>query len=253
MFLRNIIRNSRRLSNFSWALRGLFGVTRQSIHEKYFIKKTKHIIPDYLATHEIKKLQIGGGNNILNGWLNVNIYCGDRVDGKEELKQAFMDATRPFPFKDGTFNYIFSEHMIEHISYKDADFMIQESSRVLCCGGKIRIATPGYDNLLKLVDAHSKESVEKYFKKLISPHYGPDIPLDSSYVINYMFYNYGHKFIHSKVTLTHLLNKYGFTDVQFLKPQESSDVNFRNIEINFMATGKENNEMETLVVEAIRK
>ena len=120
------------------------------------------MIPQYLANTEVKKLQIGGGPNVLEGWLNVNIYCGHKG---EVIRQAYMDATRPFPFADETFQYIFAEHMIEHITYSDADNMIRECARVMKKGGRIRLATPGKSDLVisnadaeKLKDPGSNQS-----------------------------------------------------------------------------------------------
>jgi len=247
--LKNIVRNNKKLSNLSWAIRDLFGVTKQSIHENYFRKKTKHIIPNYLATAKTKKLQIGGGPNVLDGWLNVNVYCGDI--GKE-IKQAYMDATIRFPFDDGTFDYIFAEHMIEHITYLQADFMISECARVMKKGGRIRLATPGWDNFVNIVKDNSPERVKEYFERLIFYHYGSDIPLDPSYALNYISFHYNHVFIHSKASLTHLLTKYGFTNIEFFKPQVSNDPNLKDIEINYVNIGRENNALETLVIEGVK-
>jgi predicted SAM-dependent methyltransferase len=248
--IKNIVRNNKKLSNLSWAVRGLFGVTKQSIHENYFRKKTAHIIPQYFITAGVKKLQIGGGPNVLEGWLNTNIYCGDI--GKE-IKQAFMDATKRFPFPDESFQYIFAEHMIEHISYSHVDFMIGECSRVLKKGGRIRLATPGWDNLVNMIKDNPPEKVRAYFEKLVFPKYGKDIPIDPSYALNYSSFSYGHTHIHSKVSLTHLLTKYGFGQIEFFKSMKSNDPNLRNIEINHIHVGTENNVMETLVIEGVKQ
>ena len=65
--------------------------------------------------------------------------------------------------------------------------------------------------------------------------------------------HYQHRFIHSKVSLSHLLNKYRFKDIEFFHPQESNDANLRDIEINYVNIGREFNKMETLVVEGAKK
>jgi SAM-dependent methyltransferase len=251
--LRKVIYDNKKLADLNWAVRGLFGITRRSLEEKYFRKHTSHIIPNYMKNNDVKRLQIGGGNNVLDGWLNVNIYCGDRVNGPESFKQAYMDATKTFPFAEETFQYIFSEHMIEHISYKEADFMISECNRVMKKGGRIRICTPGYDNLVNILTNNSREDAERYFKKLVHGSFGSDIPTDPSYAINYMFFNYGHRFIHSKASLSYLLKKHGFSDIEFFKAQQSNDPELKNIETNYIHTGHENNAIETLAVEAVRK
>ena len=136
MSLKLIIRKNKKLSDLAWAIRGLWGDTPQKSAERYYKPRTRFLIDDYLNTNQSRKLHIGAQANILEGWLNVDIYTGasDRV--------AYMDATKPFPFPDATFDYIFSEHMIEHIEYYEVSFMIKECYKVLKKGGKIRIATP---------------------------------------------------------------------------------------------------------------
>jgi predicted SAM-dependent methyltransferase len=67
-------------------------------------------ISQYFAAHAERKLHIGCGANVLSGWLNSDFPARAR----DVLN---LDATQAFPFQDGTFNYVFSEHMIEHIPY----------------------------------------------------------------------------------------------------------------------------------------
>jgi predicted SAM-dependent methyltransferase len=45
-------------------------------------------------------------------------------------------------FEDNTFDYIFSEHMIEHVDHDGAVAMLRECYRVLKPGGTICMATP---------------------------------------------------------------------------------------------------------------
>ena len=79
-------------------------------------------IRSYLKTNEIKKLHIGAGKNILKGWLNADI--------KASLKTVYLDASKKFPFKNNTFDYIFSEHLIEHLDYKGGINMLSECYRI---------------------------------------------------------------------------------------------------------------------------
>ncbi len=96
----------------------------------------------YFELHVVRKLQLGTGTNILDGWFNTDISPRAGV--------FFLDSTKPFPFVDATFHYIFSEHHIEHLSYAQGFFTLQECYRVLLPGGKIRIATLNLEVLLNL-------------------------------------------------------------------------------------------------------
>ena len=66
---------------------------------------------------------------------------------------VYMDATALFPLPDASFDYIFSEHVIEHMSYADGGRMLRECLGVLKPGGRIRIATPNLVRLLGLYAA----------------------------------------------------------------------------------------------------
>lgn len=97
------------------ALRGLIMDMRVLV----WLVKRKSKIAEYLKTHEVKKLQIGTSNNILEGWLNT-----DTILNHDSI--IYLDATRRFPFEDNTFDYIMAEHMIEHIDECKGVFVINK-------------------------------------------------------------------------------------------------------------------------------
>ena len=68
----------------------------------------KQTVDAYLGSHSICSLQIGTGENPLPGWLNTDLEPTSST-------VIFLDALAKFPFEDQVFDYIFSEHMIEHI------------------------------------------------------------------------------------------------------------------------------------------
>jgi SAM-dependent methyltransferase len=93
------------------------------------------IIGAYFSAYESRKLHIGCSENIIDGWLNSDLSpIYDDV--------LTLDATKNFPFKSNNIDYIFSEHMIENISYSSGLAMLREYHRVLRNNGKVRISTP---------------------------------------------------------------------------------------------------------------
>src|SRR5688500_20185435 len=66
------------------------------------------VLQEYLAKHRVHKLHIGAGDGALAGWLNTDID-----PGADDI--FFLDVTKPFPFAGNMFDYVYSEHMIEHI------------------------------------------------------------------------------------------------------------------------------------------
>lgn len=74
-------------------------------------------IQRYFVSYPILKLQVGTGTTPLKGWLNSDIV-------RTSDKIILLDVTKPFPFDYNSFDYIFSEHLIEHITFVEAQFML---------------------------------------------------------------------------------------------------------------------------------
>lgn len=206
-------------------------------------KRAKSSIEAYLKSHTVRKLQIGAEGNFLKGWLNTDL----EPDSSEVV---FLDATKPFPFENNSFDFIFSEHMIEHISYHQGLFMLRECYRILKPGGKIRIATPSLETLL---DLHKpKTSLQERYIKWLT-----DLPEVKCYspclVINKNVRSYGHEFIYDYVTLKNSMETVGFIDIRQAIPGESSDENLQGLECHGKVIGDEEiNRFETMVLEGRR-
>ena len=76
----------------------------------------KNIYNDVVS--EKIKLHLGCGKNMLPGWINT-----DFPPKKENILE--LDATKKFPFEDNSIDYVFSEHMIEHISFEDGFLQLE--------------------------------------------------------------------------------------------------------------------------------
>lgn len=85
---------------------------------------------------EAKKLHLGCGRTILEGWVNL-----DCVDGPG-IVVADLDAcgTTPLPFDDDTFEEVFASHLIEHI--KNPLPLMQELHRVCVNNAKAVFRCP---------------------------------------------------------------------------------------------------------------
>lgn len=200
----------------------------------------------YLRSHQIRKLEIGAWPNIREGWLHTDVYptSGEIV---------FLDAKRPFPFEDGTFDYVFSEHLIEHLTYKEGLFMLGECYRVLKPGGKIRIATPDLETLIGLYAAEKRELQQRYIR-WVTDRFLPEVGVyRESFVINNAFRNWGHQFIYDCATLQSAMEEVGFVDITRHTVGESDDEALRGIESHGKSCGSEEmNRFETMVLEAKR-
>jgi predicted SAM-dependent methyltransferase len=152
------------------------------------------------------KLHLGCGSNLLPGWLNTDANPYD-----EGI--FMMDATEPFPFESDQFKEIFTEHMIEHVSYTNALAMLKECYRVLQPGGKLRVSTPDLKFLVALYEPTT--DLQRNYIKWATERWIPWASRPSSaFVINNFMRDWGHKFIFDQPTLREALELAGFTDIQ---------------------------------------
>jgi predicted SAM-dependent methyltransferase len=183
----------------------------------------RNLARDYFTKYGVKKLQIGSGINHYEGWLNTDYDAG--IPGVLQ-----MDATKFFPFEDNVFDFIFCQHMIEHISYQDGQFMLKECLRVLKPMGKVRISTPNLAMVCGLCTTAPNE-LQRSYMDWSKATWVPDAPKASpAFVINNFFRNWGHQFIYDKVTLREAIERAGFQMVQDFALNESGDSVFQNLE-----------------------
>ena len=177
----------------------------------------------YLSMTGLKKLHIGCGSNILHGWLNTDYFPINKL-------VIHLDATKKFRLPDQAFDYIFSEHMIEHITLDDGLQMLKECWRVLRPGGKIRITTPSLEFVCGLVVWDRSEDHEKYINWSNRGQNFPTSLNAACVVANTLMRNWGHTFIYDKTTLIGALQFAGFVDIQQQSVLQSADTNLQGLE-----------------------
>jgi len=96
-------------------------------------------VVDYLRGPTPHKLEIGAGPNGKPGWLATDLNAYVAPNG---TRIVALDATKPFPIPADCFDFIFTEHMIEHVSFDDGLNMLSECYRILKPHGVLRVVTP---------------------------------------------------------------------------------------------------------------
>jgi predicted SAM-dependent methyltransferase len=201
-------------------------------------------IDDYFRSTSVRKVQIGSGSNVLEGWLNTDLGARPGV--------IYVNAIKPLPLSSGSVDYVFTEHMFEHITYFEGQRFLREVHRVLHPGGIVRIATPDLAFLVRLYADPEKDLHQRYRQFVAETFLSePRVPLRGA-VVNNFFYTWGHRFIYDFETLDHALRQAGFTGTRRCQPKESEASQLRNLESHANAIGEEFNELETIVVEATK-
>jgi predicted SAM-dependent methyltransferase len=225
--------------------RSLLGQTPEVLSLRQSKSRTPGLIQDYLRKHSQEpKLQIGCQSHPFDGWLNVDIE--PKADGI-----AFMDATERFPLPDNTFSYVYSEHMIEHISLAQGLFMLKECYRIMKPGAAIRLVTP---NLKFLVDFYteSKNETQQAYQEFSKKYFKSPSVYNDAVVMNNFFRDWGHQFIYDEKTLHAVLKESGFKNIITGKVYESKHAVLNNLEHHQLEITDAFNRLESIVVEAIK-
>ena len=195
--------------------RGLYKLRRKTA------RHDERIIQQYFARNEVRKLQLGCGFNLPDGWLNSDFFPKDS-------NVIHVDATGVFPFADRTFDYVFSEHMIEHIPYPMGHSMLKQSWRVLKDGGKVRISTPDLAFVVALYNPEKSPLQDAYIRWAAEGCHAAQAW--DTFVINNFVRAWRHTFIYDEKVLRYSLEQAGFVDITRMELNESNDVAFRNLE-----------------------
>jgi predicted SAM-dependent methyltransferase len=200
-------------------------------------------VTEYLSANSVAKIQLGCGGNLLAGWLNTDGQC----DGWFHPESVKLDAAQAFPLPDSAFDYVYSEHVIEHLTYWQGQNMLQESFRIMKPGARMRISCPDFQFLLDLYQTPSELMTE--YMEQTKPDWAPYS--SAIFTINNYVRDWGHKFIYDKNTLQACLQAAGFVQVEEFLIRQSHDPVLENLEADWrMNPGFL--QLETMTFEAVK-
>lgn len=174
------------------------------------------------------KLNVGCGDVYLKGWVNI-----DNLSEKADLKHDMKD---PLPYADGTVDFIYNEHFIEHMSVSEGLAVLREFHRVLKKGGVLRIATPDLDYVMLRYFFLWKR--QGWYKK-----YGYEWIKTRAEMINICFREWGHQYLYNAEELDRRLREAGF-----IKTKKKRNGKSGYAELIGMETRKESD----LIFEAVK-
>lgn len=160
-----------------------------------------------------KKLHLGCGSHVLEGWINIDL---ETIDSRV-MK---CDLTKPLPFMDEEVAFIFSEHFVEHITREQLVRLLTECNRVLQKGGVVRISTP---SLEKLVQEYLAGNIQEW------QNVGW-LPATPCQMLNEGMRSWGHMFVYDYDEMYRVLHEAGFNNIQKVNYRDSSYPDLRNLE-----------------------
>lgn len=230
----------------------LYQIIRDKMNSRKRLKNQKKLIECFLKDNEVRKIQIGCGTNFLEGWLNTDLKFSDKI--------LFLDAGAIFPLESDSFDFIFSEHMFEHLKVEQQLNMLSESYRILKKGGIMRIATPNLDFLFKIYSNPDTSENTDYIHWAINNI--PRLKAEKNsivgkeehyiYVINNFFKDWGHQVIHNVSSINKLVLQCNFSQFRECEVGKSEVSVFQGIEKHGVIIPYRINLFETMVVEIIK-
>lgn len=146
------------------------------------------------------KLNLGSGAYPLDGWTNYDLISHPGV--------TQHDLTKGIPLPDNSVEFIFSEHMIEHIERLQADALLRECKRVLKPQGVMRICMPDLRKIAQIyIDRNESAMVAL---GLYESNQGCFCNF-----INQAMRAWGHKYLWDEETFTQLLQNIGFSITRY--------------------------------------
>ena len=122
---------------------------------------------------------------------------------------AELDIAKPLPFGAGCVDWVYAEHLIEHVQPLVAIGWLSEVRRILAPGGLLRLTTP---DLAKYAESYVNDGgfLAKHRRRLRSMRVGPPMPERRAFMFNQIFYLYGHRWLYDTDELRYVLSRAGF-------------------------------------------
>lgn len=165
-------------------------------------------------------LNIGCGKVKLPGFVNIDLEPGADIQ---------CDVTQGLPFADATVDGIYSEHFIEHLGQKDIIAFLRECRRVLKPGGRVRIATPDLDEVVRQYAADDWR--QPWLKQ-----YGYEWIQNRAECLNVTMREWGHQWLVNEEELSRLAGWAGLANPTRCELNVSTDERLANRETRIEST-----------------
>ncbi|MER2265795.1 DUF6625 family protein [Methylobacterium oxalidis] len=221
---------------------------RGVINEGVKMKQIDADVAKYLRGERPFRLELGAGPNSKLGWLGTDLHARTSSSGAPIVA---LDATKPFMIPDESFDYVYTEHMIEHLSFPDGLNMLGECHRILRPGGVLRIVTPSLGFLLKIISPDRTPLEERYRYWSVTATIADPPAVTNALFLNNFVRAWGHQFIYDNETLRLALQLAGFREIEACEINVSRHPELQSLECEeripagFLA-------LESMIIEAVK-
>jgi len=179
----------------------------------------------------------------MNRWLHLG--CGDhKLPPPWENFDREVDLREKLPFQSGVAEYIFAEHVIEHLPFKDGLYFLTECHRLLNSKGILRFSFPDMTKIgievLPLYANHLKKHTGKAIHRI------EEVWLS-------MATDWGHRSVWTAGVARRLALAVGFAEVITIPSYgQSPHKNLNRIDGRHLSEGLELARAETTIIEAVK-
>jgi predicted SAM-dependent methyltransferase len=193
------------------------------------------------------KLHIGCGPGHLKDWVNIDIHPAP----------LSMNVLWGLPFKDGSAQYVFLSHMLEHLFFpRDVRALLAEVRRVLAPGGVVRIVVPDIEQCIAAYVTHDRAFFES---RRETWSWWPENPTRLEDFLAYAgagpepaYLFESHKYGYDFETLQRVLTDEGFTSIVRSQYMQSAHELLRVDDVSAVARATYGDRHYSLFVEAFR-
>ncbi len=175
---------------------------------------------------------------------HLHLGCGNhKLPEPWENFDREVDLREKLPFQDGAAEYIFAEHVIEHLPFRDGLYFLTECHRVLNKEGVLRFSFPDMTKIgvdaLPLYAKHLKQETGKDARTI------DDVWLSIAT-------DWGHRSVWTAAMARRLVISVGFESVMLTEYGQSKNPDLNGIDGRHLSEGLVLARAETTVIEAIK-
>ena len=201
----------------------------------YFFREK--MLRSYMFSHKVRCLHLGCGARNFSDWLNVDLFQSFKAYLFSDPKIIPMDLRKKLPLPSDSFDFIYSEHVHEHLSYEDGLNLLRECNRVLKPGGVLRISVPNLDLFINLIvnPLEISDDDKVFFNKAcevmgVDDRKEPKIGVS---LLNKVIGDKGYKYNYNFSALSQQLKDAGFSLIIKENPGKSEYKELNNLESNY--------------------
>ena len=174
---------------------------RRNLWTSWWLNHEKRtVINRLLSFSQPYKFHVGCGQVYFPGWVNIDANAATKADVHWDIRYGLL-------VPDASCQYVYNEHVLEHLAVEAGLTFLRECRRVLTPGGVLRVAMPSLDALIE----KSAKGTWRNQDWLTWPEY-QNIATCAE-MLNVSFRHWGHQWLYDREELHRRLSEAGFADI----------------------------------------